>query len=138
MSSILLEPLGQLQDLSQQLFLSLGPPQSKPPPAPPVSAFLEVDAVLADAVQRARAHQVRQRRIEALKADILELEDEWRGVVESLEEGRRELEGIVKEGEERLKAIEDAKKGTPYLYYLCGNPNVADVRRPPCNALCVV
>ncbi|EPT02981.1 hypothetical protein FOMPIDRAFT_1047349 [Fomitopsis schrenkii] len=115
MSSILLEPLGQLQDLSQQLFLSLGPPQSKPPPAPPVSAFLEVDAVLADAVQRARAHQVRQRRIEALKADILELEDEWRGVVESLEEGRRELEGIVKEGEERLKAIEDAKKAAiPY------------------------
>lgn len=112
MSSILLEPLGHLQDLSQQFFLSLGPPQSKPPPAPPVSAFLEVDAALADAVQRTRAHQVRQRRIEALKAEILELENEWRGVVDSLEEGKRELEGIVKEGEERLIAIEDAKKGT--------------------------
>ncbi|KAI0718822.1 vitamin-D-receptor interacting mediator subunit 4-domain-containing protein [Fomitopsis betulina] len=115
MSSILLGPLGQLQDLSQQLFLSLGPAQSKPPPAPPVSAFLEVDAALADAVQRARAHQVRQRRIEALKIDILELEGEWREVVDSLEEGRRELEAVVEEGEERLKAIEDAKKAAiPY------------------------
>ena len=117
MSAILLEPLARLQDLSQQFFLSLGPPQSKPPSAPPVSAFLEVDAALADAVQRARAHQVRQRRIEALKAEILELEGEWRRVVESLEEGKGELEGIVKEGEERLKAIEDAKKGT--LYNAC-------------------
>lgn len=118
MSSILLGPLGQLQDLSQQLFLSLGPAQSKPPPAPPVSAFLEVDAALADAVQRARAHQVRQRRIEALKIDILELEGEWREVVDSLEEGRRELEAVVEEGEERLKAIEDAKKGALYSVYV--------------------
>jgi len=115
MSSILLEPLNQLQTLSQQLFLSLGPAQSRPPPAPPVSAFLEVDAALAAAVQRARAHQVRQRRIEALKTEVLELDSEWRDVVGSLEAGRRELEGIVKEGEERLKSIEEAKKAAiPY------------------------
>ncbi|KAH9930306.1 vitamin-D-receptor interacting mediator subunit 4-domain-containing protein [Fomitopsis serialis] len=115
MSSILLEPLSQLQTLSQQLFLSLGPAQSKPPPTPPVSAFLEVDAALAAAVQCARAHQVRQRRIEALKAEVLELDSEWRDVVGSLEGGRRELEETVKEGEERLKAIEEAKTAAiPY------------------------
>ncbi|TFY54018.1 hypothetical protein EVJ58_g9110 [Rhodofomes roseus] len=134
MSSILLEPLNQIQALSQQFFLSLGPAQSKPPPAPSVDAFLEVDAALAAAVQCARAHQVRQRRIEALKAEVLELESEWRSVVGALEEGRRELEGIVKEGEERLKAIEDAKKAAiPYPELLAYAQSLSSFTSAPPN-----
>ncbi|KZT07268.1 uncharacterized protein LAESUDRAFT_743005 [Laetiporus sulphureus 93-53] len=111
MSAILLEPLEHLSSLSQQLFRSLGLPASKPPPPPfpPASALLAADAALADAVQRARAHQVRQRRIEALKEEVLALERRWRAIVSELEEGRRELEEVVREGEVRTKAIEEAK-----------------------------
>jgi len=115
MSEILLDPLNQLQALSQQLFLSLGPTQSKPPPAPPVSAFLTVDAALASAVQLARTHQVKQRKIEQLKSDVLELDRRWRHIVLELEQGRGELESMVKEGNERIQSIEEAKAAAiPY------------------------
>ena len=43
--------------------------------------------------------------------EVLELQREWRQVVEELEEGRKTLEVIVTEGEERIKAIEEAKAG---------------------------
>lgn len=111
MSEILLEPLNQLQTLSQQLFLSLGPPQARPPPPPSISSFLSVDAALAAAVQLSRIHQVKQRKIEQLKGEVLDLHRRWRLIVQELEEGRKELGVMVKEGDERIKAIEDAKAG---------------------------
>ncbi len=73
MSEILLDPLAHLQALSHTVFQSLGPPQSRPPPPPSVGELLAVDAQLATAVQVARAPQVKQRRIEQLKDEVLDL-----------------------------------------------------------------
>ncbi|OSD04771.1 hypothetical protein PYCCODRAFT_1363299 [Trametes coccinea BRFM310] len=115
MTEILLEPLSRLQTLSHTLFLSLGPPQNRPPPPPSVSELLAVDAQLAAAARLAQTHQVKQRRIEQLKEEVLELDRRWREVVGTLDEGRRELDAIIREGEERIKAIEEAKAAAiPY------------------------
>lgn len=111
MSDIVMDPLNQLHALSTTLFHSLAPVASKPPPIPPIMAFLEADAALADAVRLARIHQIKQRRIEKLKDEVLELEDRWRRVVEGLEESKEELEEILTEGEERARAIEEARTG---------------------------
>jgi len=111
MTSILLAPLDQLQSISHTFFLSLSPIQSKPPPPPPLSSFLACDEVLSSAINLARKHQVKQRQIDALEKDILELEAQWREIVSGLENGRKELEEVIEEGEERIKAIEQAKKG---------------------------
>ena len=45
------------------------------------------------------------------KIEVVELEMRWREVLEKLETGRRELEVIVDEGQERIKTIERAKEG---------------------------
>ncbi len=111
MSEILLEPLARLETLSHTLFQSLGPPAARPPPPPSVSELLAVDTQLAAAVQLAGAHQVKQRRIEHLKDEVLDLDRRWREIVRALDEGRRELDAIVREGEERIKSIEEAKAG---------------------------
>ncbi|TBU47606.1 vitamin-D-receptor interacting mediator subunit 4-domain-containing protein [Dichomitus squalens] len=114
-SEILLDPLARLQTLSHTVFQSLGPPQSRPPPPPSVGELLSVDAQLAAAVQVARTHQVKQRRIEQLKGEVLDLDRHWREIVRALDEGRRELDAIVREGEERIKAIDEAKAAAiPY------------------------
>lgn len=131
MSEILLDPLAQMQTLSQTLFQSLGPPQSRPPPPPSVSELLAVDAQLAGAVQLASAHQVKQRRIEQLKDDVLDLDRRWRDIVRTLDEGRRELDAIVREGEERIKAIEDAKAGESFLFSICLLREFGTVFGPP-------
>lgn len=111
MSDILLAPLNELQALSQTLFQSLGPPQSRPPPPPSTSAFAAVDAKLASSVHLSRFHQVKQRKIESLKDELLDLDTQWRNIVQELEAGKRELEAIVTEGEERIKATEQASAG---------------------------
>lgn len=111
MSSIILSPLNELQSLSQTLFLSLSPAQTKPPPPPPLSSFLNCDKALSSAIALANTHQIRQRRIEALKDEILALDARWREICMELETGKRELEGMIKEGEERITAIDDAGKG---------------------------
>lgn len=111
MSSILMDPLNELQSLSQTLFLSLSPPQTKPPPPPPLEAFLRCDRTLADAINLAQTHQIKQRQIEALETEILGLENQWRKICEELDKGKKELQELIEEGEERLKAIEQAKKG---------------------------
>lgn len=117
-TAALLEPLTTLQTLSSTLFASLSPPQTKPPPAPPVSAFLDADTQLGAAVQLAREHQRKQRRIDALREEILALDARWRAICAALEQGRRELEAIIDEGEERVKAMEQAKECKPsYCYY---------------------
>lgn len=59
----------------------------------------------------AHTHQIKQRKIEALKAQILELDARWRDICMQLEEGKRELEALIEEGDTRLTAIEQAKKG---------------------------
>ncbi|VDB99886.1 unnamed protein product [Peniophora sp. CBMAI 1063] len=115
MTNILLDPLNKLGALSQVLFQSLSPPQTKPPNPPPLNAFSDCDAALAAALELARTHQVKQRKIETLKDEVVELEMKWREVLEKLETGRRELEVIVDEGQERIKTIERAKEAAvPY------------------------
>ena len=110
MTEALLAPINELQALAQSLFQSVSATQRTVAP-PPISAFLSVDAALASAVKQARAHQVKQRRIERLKDEVLELERRWRDIVQELEEGRRDLENILAEGEERIKGVEAAKAG---------------------------
>lgn len=115
MSSVLLAPLNELQSLSHTLFLSLSPIQSKPPPPPPLSSFLACDEALLSAINLARKHQIRQRKIDTLEKEILESDTRWREIVSELESGRKELEEVIEEGEERIKAIEQAKKASiPY------------------------
>lgn len=112
MNAILSQPLTDLQSLSQTLFLSLSPAHTKPPPPPPISSFLSCDEALAHGIQLARVHQNKQRRIEALKSEVLGFEVRWRKICRELEGGKRELEGLIEESDERCKAIEEAKKGT--------------------------
>ncbi|KZP21057.1 hypothetical protein FIBSPDRAFT_910907 [Athelia psychrophila] len=115
MKAILSQPLNDLQSLSQTLFLSLSPPQSKPPPPPSIASFLACDGALAEAIQLARVHQTKQRRIEKLKEQVLDLEYRWREICSELESGKRELESMVEEGDVRCKAIEAAKSASiPY------------------------
>lgn len=111
MSATLLAPLNELQALAHTLFLSLSPPQSKPPPPPPITAFLECDKALAAAMNLAHTHQIKQRGIDALEAEILDLEARWREICTELAAGKAELEELIEEGNERIKAIEEAKKG---------------------------
>ena len=119
MTNILLNPLNKFQELSQVLFQSLSPLQNKPPPPPPPTAFVDCDVSLAGAIDHARTHQAKQRRIEALKREVLELEARWREIVAALEEGRRDLEAMVTQGDERIRAINEAKAGAScYSLYL--------------------
>jgi mediator of RNA polymerase II transcription subunit 4 len=111
MTSILLEPLTLLQSLSQTLFNSLYPAPSKPPLPPPPDAFLDCDRAIAAALQLAHIHQIKQRKIETLKNEILDLEATWREICSELENGKMELEQMIAEGEERIKAIDEAKQG---------------------------
>ncbi|KAH8989828.1 vitamin-D-receptor interacting mediator subunit 4-domain-containing protein [Lactarius akahatsu] len=113
--SLLLGPLNHLNSVAQQLLQSLSPPHTKPPLPPSINALAEADAALASAVQLAHIHQNKQKRIEALESDVLALENSWRNVIVQLEEGRRDLEVIIAEGDVRLDAIEQAKAGAiPY------------------------
>lgn len=109
MNAILSQPLADLHSLSQALFQSLSPAQSKPPPPPPISSFLACDAALANAIHLARVHQNKQRKIDKLKLDVLALDEKWREICAELEGGKRELERMIEEGEIRCKAIEEAK-----------------------------
>lgn len=118
MSSILLAPLNDLQALSQTLFLSLSPAHSKPPPPPPLSSFLACDQALSSAINLAHKHQIKQRKIESLKFEILELELRWREICVELDAGKRELEEMITESDERMQAIEEAKQGHFKLHKL--------------------
>ncbi|KAJ3517747.1 hypothetical protein NLJ89_g303 [Agrocybe chaxingu] len=114
-SATLLGPLNELQALAHTLFLALSPPQSKPPPKPHEEAFLRCDRALASAINLAHVHQIKQRKIDALEAEILELDFQWRDVCHELARGKAELEELIEEGDERIKAIDEAKKASiPY------------------------
>jgi len=114
MSEQLAKPLNDLHQLARTLFLSLSPPATRPPPAPPIEAFLECDARIAEAVRLARVHQVKHQRIEELKREILDLESKLKQVFRELERGRLELEEVLDEAETRLKGIETAERGVSY------------------------
>ncbi|KZT43186.1 hypothetical protein SISSUDRAFT_959618, partial [Sistotremastrum suecicum HHB10207 ss-3] len=111
----LLDPLNRLQNLTQKLFQSLSPPSTKPPPPPPIESFLDCEVVLSEALHVARQHQIKQRRIEELKAEVLDQESKLREIWQELETGRRELGKILAEADQRLETIEKAKAAAiPY------------------------
>ena len=112
MSDQLLKPIEEFQRLSQALFLSLsGDQTARRVPLPSVSSFVECDAQISHALDIARTHQIKQRKIEALKQEILDLNAQWRHVCSELEAGKQELEIMIKEGEERIESIDRAKYG---------------------------
>lgn len=119
MTDALIAPLDRLQKLSHTLFLALSPAQTKPPPAPPIEIFIEADAELAAALHQARIHQLKQRRIESLTAEVLDLEGRLREIAAELDRGKRELEEMIEEGVERVKAIKKAKDGKTAVFYPC-------------------
>lgn len=134
MSEILTQPLNELHALTQTLFHSLSPTQAKPPPAPSISVFVEADANLAAAVKLARRHQIKQREIERLKDEFLALEERWRETVMDLESGKRELEVVLTESEERIKNIEAAKKAAiPYPELLAYAQSISSFTSAPPN-----
>lgn len=117
MDAQLLAPLSQLAALSQSLFLSLSQqPSQKQHPPPPLSAFAAVDAQLQSTLTTVAAHQRRQARIVALQKELGEIEARWRAVCETLEEGRKVLEEIVREGDERIECIRKAKEGAWFIF----------------------
>jgi len=114
MTDALTAPLAAVTTLSNTLFQSLSSPHQHAKPSivpPPTSAFFSVEASLARALAETASHQRRQRRIEELIAEIGVLETRWRWVVERIEQGKRELEAVVSEGEERIEGIRKAKEG---------------------------
>ncbi|KAG6828921.1 hypothetical protein H0H92_006307 [Tricholoma furcatifolium] len=134
MSNILLTPLNDLQALSHTLFLSLSPAQTKPPPPPTLAAFLECDKALSAAINLAHKHQIKQRRIDALEQEILELETRWREIASALEDGKRELEDMIEEGDERIKAIEHSRKAAvPYPELLAYAQSISAFTSAPPN-----
>jgi hypothetical protein len=76
-----------------------------------LSAFLECDRALAEAINLVHVHQIKQRKIDALEAEILHLESQWRDICTQLETGKAELEEIIEEGGERIRTIEEARRG---------------------------
>ncbi|CAE6530261.1 unnamed protein product [Rhizoctonia solani] len=115
-------PLTNFETLTHSLFASIsqsGLRSQTQQQAPHISSFLETDSILAQALATAREHQVNQKLIEELSAEVLELDEKLRGVWTSLDEAHKELGDIVEEGEKRLKEIESATKGAvPYQQLL--------------------
>jgi len=135
MSEQLLKPIEEFQRLSQTLFLSLsGDQTARRVPPPPVSSFIECDAEISRALDVARTHQIKQRKIEALKQEILDLDAQWRHICSELEAGKQELEIMVKEGNERIESIEKAKHASlPYPELLAYAQSLSSFTSAPPN-----
>ncbi|KAF8836733.1 hypothetical protein BDN67DRAFT_910575 [Paxillus ammoniavirescens] len=118
MTDTLTVPLTALTALSTALFQSLSSPQLHARPniaPPPLAAFLGAETSLAAVLAQTASHQRRQKRVDALVAEIGGLENRWREIVERIEKARRELDGTVREGEERVEGIKKAKEASiPY------------------------
>jgi len=124
MNDQLLKPIEEFQRLSQTLFLSLSGDQTARRVAlPSVSSFIECDAEISRALDIARTHQIKQRKIEALKQEVLDLNAQWRHICSELEAGKQELEIVIKEGDERIEVINKAKYGSSTPGFRLANPN---------------
>lgn len=121
MREVLSIPLVQFEALTNQLFASLA--TVSPPTAasysfsnslitaPDVESFVHCEAALAEALNQSRLHQIKQRRIEQLKEDIVALDWRLNDICEKLKEDKSELEEIIREAEVRVKAIDRTEKG---------------------------
>ncbi|KAH9031312.1 hypothetical protein EDB85DRAFT_2133456 [Lactarius pseudohatsudake] len=79
---LLLGPLNHLNSVAQQLLQPLSPPHTKPPHPPSITALADADAALSSV------------------SDVLAPENSRRNVIVQLEEGRRDLEAIIAEGDQ--------------------------------------
>ena len=102
MRDTLSRPVNQLQSLARALFETLSSSQN--PPDPPVAALAACDEQLAEALRKSRIHLLKQRRIEALLAEVHELDLQLLEIIETLGHGQKELAAIIEEGEEHVKA----------------------------------
>ena len=135
MSDQLLKPIEEFQRLSQTLFLSLsGDQTARRVPPPSVSLFIECDAQMSRALDVARTHQIKQRKIETLKQEILDLDAQWRHICSELEAGKQELETMIKDGDERIESIEKAKYGQ-FTFIYSVRRRVNQPMQPPCRIL---
>jgi hypothetical protein len=89
---------------------STGSSSSKPSVSPIFGDLARLDDELAVLMERARKHQLRWKRMEELKRQTIEVESQVRSALLVLEEGRRELEGIVADAKETVASIEMAQK----------------------------
>lgn len=108
MRDTLLRPVNQLQSLARALFETLSSAQT--PPDPPVAALAACDEQLAEALRKSRMHLLKQRRIETLLAEVHELDVQLLEIIENLGHGQKELAAIIEEGQERVKAADEATK----------------------------
>ncbi|KAG9045388.1 hypothetical protein FS837_006379 [Tulasnella sp. UAMH 9824] len=118
MREILSIPLAQFETLTNQLFVSLSTVTptaasyafSNSLTAPDVESFVQCEAALAEALNQARLHQIKQRRIEQLKEEIVSLDWRLNGICEQLKRDKSGLEDIIREAEVRVKAIDRTEK----------------------------
>jgi mediator of RNA polymerase II transcription subunit 4 len=108
MRDTLLRPVNQLQSLARALFETLS--SSQTPPDPPVGALAACDEQLAEALRKSRIHLLKQRRIEALLAEVHDLDVQLLEIVETLGHGQKELAAVIEEGGERVRAADEATK----------------------------
>ena len=76
-----------------------------------------LDEELAVLMERARKHQERWKRMEQLKRETIEVESQVRSALSVLEEGRRDLEMVVKDAKEVVSSIELAEKSEPSRFH---------------------
>lgn len=114
MKELLSSPLKHFEDLTHQLFLSLSMPNSTPSPS--IEAFVQCDNALAAALIKAREHQLKQRRIEQLKEDVVNLEWQLKAACQKLLQDKADLEAMIREGDERVKTIDSVEKGSKIFY----------------------
>ncbi|KAL4065956.1 vitamin-D-receptor interacting mediator subunit 4-domain-containing protein [Scleroderma yunnanense] len=139
MTDTLNAPLNTLTHLSTSLFQSLssqphvhGGKSIEPPP--PASAFLTAETTLAGALVQTAAHQRRQDYINQLVSEIGQLDTRWREIVAGIEKGRKELEILVREGEERIEGIKKAREAAiPYPELLAYAQSISAFTSAPPN-----
>lgn len=71
---------------------------------------LDLSGLVKEVVQ----HQEAYRRLVEKKKEVAGLEMRVRGLVKRLEEGRKELEGMIDQGERSLEDIEKSERGTSF------------------------
>lgn len=114
MKELLAAPLQRFESLTQQLFLSLSMPNATPSPS--IEAFVQCDRELAAALNQSRDHQLKQRRIEQLKEDIVDLEWHLKAACQKLLQDKSELEAIIREGDERVKIMDAVEDGPSFRF----------------------
>jgi mediator of RNA polymerase II transcription subunit 4 len=115
--TLLLQNLTSQTHSLQTLFSSLSSPTPNPTALSTSLASIQTSSVeLEHLVQEVWYHQIAWQELERKKAEVIGLEARVRGLLRGLEGGRRELEGMVEEGREVRKSIEQSERGRSMPY----------------------